>query len=122
MCPYLSQFVGLFSLGHGGIGRQRLRGLGDDAGTHVLFLLVLVLFEWEILALGAAGLECAEEAESLLFMRAVGVRGEGTLASEVRGARVTRRKGGATFWEIREAAVWTIWSLRDPRPWRWYAH
>lgn len=68
MSPYLSQFVSLFSLGHGGLGRERLVGLGDDAGTHFFLLLVLMLFVREILALGAAGLECAEEMESLLFM------------------------------------------------------
>lgn len=68
MSPYLSQFVGLFSLGHGGLGRERLVGLGDDAGTHFVLLLVLVLFGWEVLALGAAGFECAEEMEILLFM------------------------------------------------------
>lgn len=81
--PYLSQFVGLFPLGHGGLGRERLVGLGDDAGTHFVLLLVLVIFGWEILALGTAGLECAEETENLLFMGALGVRGEGTQAIEI---------------------------------------
>lgn len=85
MSPYLSQFVGLFSLGHGGLGRERLVGLGDDAGTHLVLLLVLVLSGCEILALGAAGLECGGEMESLLFMRALRVKGEGTQATEVRG-------------------------------------
>lgn len=41
---YLSQFVGLFPLGHGGPGRERLVGLGGDAGTHFVLLLVAVLF------------------------------------------------------------------------------
>lgn len=115
MSPYLSQFVGLFSLGHGGLGRQRLVGLGDHAGTHFVLLLVLVLFFGGGMgdrALGAAGLECAGELESLLFMGVLRVRGEGTQATGVSGG-LTRRRGGVAFWEISEAAVRTIWSLRD---------
>lgn len=75
-----------------------------------------MIFAWEILALGAAGLECAEETENLLFMRALRVRGEGTQAIEVwRGSG-----GGVTRWE--EGAVfWAIWSLWDPHLLRWYA-
>lgn len=42
--PYLSQFIGLFSLGHGGPGGERLLGLGHDAGTHVVCYL-LCFFE-----------------------------------------------------------------------------
>lgn len=91
--PYLSQFVGLFSLGHGRLGRERLIGLVDDAGTHFVLLFALVLWGWEILVLGAAGLECAEEMESLLFMGALRVRGEGTQAIEVRGVDTAVGRG-----------------------------
>lgn len=48
--PYLSQFVGLFSLGHGGPGSERLVGLGNDAGTHFVCCLLCFLrgdtFSW----------------------------------------------------------------------------
>lgn len=48
-------------------------------------------------ALGAAGLECAEELWSLLFMGAVRVRGEGTQATEVSGGVDTAERRGC-FW------------------------
>lgn len=71
-----------------------------------------MIFGWEILALGAAGHECAEETDNLLFMGVLRVRGEGTQAIEV-------WVGGAR-WE--EGAVfWTIWSPWDPHLLRWYA-
>ncbi len=82
LSPYLSQFVGLFSLSHGWSGGERLVRLGSDAGTH--FVCNLLCFCGEILALGAAELKCAAELESLLFMWVRCVRGAGTHANVLR--------------------------------------
>lgn len=48
-------------------------------------LLVAVLFAGEVLALGAAELECAADLESLLFMWVRRVKGEGTQATVLGG-------------------------------------
>lgn len=73
-------------------------------------LLVAVLFGREVLAPGAAELECAADLESLLFMWVRRVRGEGTQAT-VLGALT---QGGRCLWDLSGALVWTIWSLWAP--------
>lgn len=85
--PYLSQLVGLFPLGHGGPGSERLVGLGDDAGTHCLCLrvVVIVVLRAGYLHLELLSLCVAAESRSLLFMWAGRVTGEGSRAPSLGG-------------------------------------
>lgn len=106
---YLSQFVGLFSLGHGGPDSERLAGLGSDAGTHFVCCLLLCFWKGRYLLLERLSSSVPQ------IWRASYLCGSG--ASEGRGHKPpcwgvdTEER---CLWDLSGALVWTIWSLWAP--------
>lgn len=110
-CPYLSQLVGLFSLGHGGPGSERLVGLSNDAGTHFVCCLLLCFLRGNTCSWSGRAQVCSRAGEPPIYVN----------PPRQRGGKASHRAGGLTpggwvwgvFWEM-TAAVWTIWSHWAP--------
>lgn len=89
--------MGLFPLGHGGPGSERLVGLGDDAGTHCVRLrvVVLVVVRGGYLLLELLSSSVTAESEILLFMWARRVTGEGSRVSPLGGCYTEAKPSGS---------------------------